>query len=181
VAGLTEYKRYALTPDGVSPRALPGSGPQAVYFATSDMHNEAGHIVEFADVTEQKLEKLQRKQEGARSEMRGPLHYGPEQADLTFVTWGSSYGPVRESVDLLNAQGRSANLLVFVDLWPFPVEAARAALAGRKRLVAVEGNITGQFAFMLHAHTGIACHDHILRYDGRGFTPDYILAHLEGR
>ncbi|NLG27150.1 MAG: 2-oxoacid:acceptor oxidoreductase subunit alpha, partial [Chloroflexi bacterium] len=152
----SDYERYADTPDGISPRAVPGH-PNAVYFATSDMHRADGHIDEHADVTEAKLAKIMRKQDGALAEMRPPLRYGPEQADVTFVSWGSSYGPVREAVDILNAQGRSANMVQFVDLWPFPTEAAREALKGAKHIVDVEGNVTGQFAFLLHAHTEIRC------------------------
>jgi 2-oxoglutarate ferredoxin oxidoreductase subunit alpha len=71
-------------------------------------------------------------------------------------------------------------LVHFVDLWPFPVEAARKALAGARRVVDVEGNARAQFAFLLHAYAGIEVDATILKYDGRGFTPDYILGRLEG-
>ena len=67
----------------------------------------------------------------------------------------------------------------FVDLWPFPRDHARQALANARRLVDVEGNARAQFAYLLHAETGIRVDQHILKYDGRGFTPDYILGRLE--
>jgi len=67
----------------------------------------------------------------------------------------------------------------FVDLWPFPREHARESLAGARRLVSVEGNRRGQFAHLLHAETDIRVDQHILKYDGRSFTPDFILGHLE--
>ncbi len=177
---LPDYMRYANVPDGIAPRGLPGH-PNAVYFATSDMHREDGHIDEHADVTEAKLSRIMRKQDAALAEMRAPERYGLENAERTFVTWGSSHGPVRETVDILNARGESANMVTFVDLWPFDPEAAHKALANAKHIIDVEGNVTAQFAFLLHAHTGIQCHERILRFDGRGFTPDYILGHLEGK
>lgn len=181
VEALAEYKRYALTADGVSPRAIPGSSPKAVYMTTSDEHTEDGHITEDPQVATAHAEKRLRKLEAARADIRPPFTYGPQKAEITFVSWGSSYGPVREAVDILNERGPSANMVHFVDLWPFPTEAARAALVGAKRIVDVEGNARAQFAFLLHAYAGIEVQDKILKYDGRGFTPDYILTKLEGR
>ena len=178
--GLAEYKRFAFTPDGVSPRAIPGSGPKAVYLSTGNEHQEDGHLTEHPRIATLMLDKRMRKLEGARQEMRSPIREGCEEADITFVGWGSSYGPIQEAMSILNASGtRSANLVHFVDLWPFPIEEAQAALASTHRIVCVEGNGTGQFAELLHAQTEIRVDQRLLKYDGRGFTPDYILEHVE--
>ena len=176
---LDEYKRYAITPDGVSPRSLPGSSPKAVYLATGNEHSEDGHITEEPEITTAMVGKRLRKLEAARTEIRPPFKYGPEQADTTFVSWGSSFGPVYEAVNILNERGSSANMVHFVDLWPFPTEGARKALADSRRLIDVEGNATAQFAYLLHAETGINVNHTILKYDGRGFTPEYILKRVE--
>lgn len=181
VEALDAYLRYAVTPDGVSPRALPGSSPKAVYLSTSDEHLENGHITEDPQVATTMADKRLRKLDAARQEMRPPLRYGPAQADLTLVTWGSPFGSAYEAMQTLNRQGRSTNLVQFVDLWPFPAEAARQALQGAKRIVSIENNATAPFAFMLHAFGGVEVDDKILKYDGRGFTPGYILARLEGK
>ena len=181
VEAMPDYKRYALTPDGVSPRAIPGSSPKAVHMTTSDEHTEEGHITEDPEVATAMAEKRLRKLEAARADIRPPLKNGPQQAELTFVSWGSSYGAVREAMNILNERGTTANMVHFVDLWPFPAEAAREALAGAKRIVDVESNARAQFAFLLHAYAGIEVNDKILKYDGRGFTPDYILSRLEDR
>jgi len=178
VEALAEYKRYALTADGVSPRAIPGSSPKAVYMTTSDEHTEDGHITEDPQVATAMAEKRLRKLEAARADIRPPFTYGPQGAEVTFVSWGSTYGAVREAVDILNARGTSANMVHFVDLWPFPAEAAREALAGAKKIVDVEGNARAQFAFLLHAYAGIEVDAKVLKYDGRGFTPDYILSRM---
>lgn len=181
VERLDGYKRFAITEDGISPRALPGMSPKAVYLVTGDEHTEDGHITEDAGISAAMLEKRMRKEDGARSEMRAPLRYGPESADVTFIGWGSTYGAIREAVDLLNAGGGSANMVHFCDLWPFPREHAREALGNARRLVSVEGNWRGQFAYLLNAETGIQVDQKIAKYDGRGFTPDYILGRLEGK
>ncbi len=176
---LDGYKRFAITEDGISPRALPGMSPKAVYLTTGDEHTEEGHITEDAGISAAMLDKRLRKEEVARSDMRPPYRYGPASADVTFIGWGSTYGAIREAVDLHNAGGGSANMVHFVDLWPFPREHTREALGNARRLVSVEGNARGQFAYLLHAETGIRVDQQILKYDGRGFTPDYILGRLE--
>lgn len=180
VDALPGYKRFALTDDGVSPRAIPGCSPNAIFLTTGDEHDEEGHISEDARLAALMVEKRLAKGRAALGGMRPPFRYGPEKADLTFVCWGSSYGAVVESIKELAIKGVSANAFCFVDLWPFPVAAAQAALSGSKRLINVEANASGQFAALLKAQTEIKVQQQILRYDGRSFTPDYILSRLEG-
>jgi 2-oxoglutarate ferredoxin oxidoreductase subunit alpha len=176
---LTErYERFAVTESGISPRALPGH-PNAVYSAASDEHDEYGLICEDAVVRIQQNGKRMRKLETARAEMRAPLHYGPAEADVTFLTWGSTVGPLRMVVDLLNAEGQRANLVQVIDIWPLPVDKVLAALDGAKRLIAVEQNYTGQLTTLIRAYTGIKADALINRYDGRPMSPEYILARFK--
>lgn len=169
-----EYLRYRITGSGVSPRALPGH-PKAVYIAAGNEHDESGAITEEPEMRKAQVEKRQRKLIGMAEEMSGPQRYGPDQAEVTFVCWGSTYGPLREAVDQLNAERPGqANMLHFVDLWPFPVEAAIAAFEKFQRLVAVEVNATGQLATLIRSQTGRRMDGSILKYDGRAFTPEYI-------
>jgi 2-oxoglutarate ferredoxin oxidoreductase subunit alpha len=176
---MDDYKRFALTEDGISPRVIPGSHPKAVFLTSSNEHREDGHITEDPRIVVAMANKRLGKRKAIAEEMRPPLRYGPEQADLTLVSWGSSYGPVREAVNVLNASGQSANMVQFVDLWPFPAQAAREALAGARRAVVAETNITGQLAHLIETEAGIAGLERMRKYDGRPFTYEYILAHLE--
>jgi 2-oxoglutarate ferredoxin oxidoreductase subunit alpha len=105
----------------------------------------------------------------------GPTRYGPDEADTTFLCWGSTYGPLREAVDRLNAAGQPVNMLHLADLWPLPVDALRAAWAQARRVIAVEGNATAQLATLIRSQTSLAVDGTILRYDGRPFTPEYII------
>jgi len=172
------YRRYAITETGISPRALPGH-PKAVYVACSDEHTEDGHFEdEDPENRVRMVQKRLRKLEVAVEEMRAPTLYGPEQADVTLIGWGSSYGPVREAVDRFNEEKDKVNFLHFVDVWPFPKDKARPLLESAKRLVAVENNATGQFARLLRAYTGVEVDDKILKFDGRPLSPEYVLARL---
>jgi 2-oxoglutarate ferredoxin oxidoreductase subunit alpha len=173
-----DYKRYDFTETGVSPRALPGH-LNAVFQACSDEHDEYGNFEdEDAENRARMVQKRLRKLEVAKEEMRAPVLCGPEEADVTLIGWGSSYGPIREAVDRLNAEGRSANALHFADVWPFPEDKAVPLLKSARRLVAVEANATGQFARLLRAYTGVQVDNRISRFDGRPFSPEYILARL---
>jgi 2-oxoglutarate ferredoxin oxidoreductase subunit alpha len=173
------YLRYRITESGVSPRAVPGH-PNAVYVSTANEHAENGAISESKEDRQAQVDKRTRKLAGMAREIEGPFRYGPENAATTFISWGSTYGPLREVVDELNAHGpRQANMLHFSMLHPFPLEATQAALAQTNRTIVVEGNSTGQLQTLLQSHTCHAIDGAIRRYDGRSFTPEYILRHLE--
>ncbi len=174
-----EYKRFALTESGISPRALPGH-PKAVAAPSSDEHDEYGRILEDADNRRRMMDKRMRKLQAALGEMEGPIRYGPEQAELTFIGWGSTYGPLCEAVDRLNAGGERANMLHIHDVWPFPAAALEDALAGARTTIAVESNYSGQMADLIRTATGHHVARRILKYDGRPLSPEYILAHVEG-
>jgi len=174
-----DYRRFRVTDSGISPRATPGH-PNVVWTTTANEHDELGAINEEPENRIAQVDKRMRKLEGMSREVEGPTWYGPEEAELTLLCWGSTYGPAREAVDRLNAEqpGR-ANLLHFHDLWPFPVEATRAALERTKRTVVVEGNATGQLEMLLRTHLGDTADGSIRRYDGRALTPEYIVRRVE--
>jgi 2-oxoglutarate ferredoxin oxidoreductase subunit alpha len=170
-----EYKRFAYSEDGVSPRAFPGS-PQAIITTASDEHDESGHISEASDVRIPMMQKRMRKLETARNEMRLPEVYGPEDAEITLISWGSTHGTVRHAVDILNASGESARMLHFVDLWPLPEQELRQILGSCRRTVVVEQNYTSQLGMLLRMTTGFEANVTLTKYDGRPFGPDYIAA-----
>jgi 2-oxoglutarate ferredoxin oxidoreductase subunit alpha len=168
------YKRHQFSEDGISPRAIPGH-PNAVHATASDEHDEYGHITEDADNRVAMMQKRMKKLETARQDIQPPTRYGPEEADIVLVGWGSTYGVLREVVDRLDG---AARLVHFLDLWPFPMEAAADALQGGK-LVVVENNYTGQFKRLLQSETCIEVDEVIVRYDGRPFSPEDVLAGLK--
>jgi len=162
--------------------------PKAVYVAAGHEHDESGAITAEPEMRRAQVAKRQGKLVGMAGEVSGPLRYAPPEAEVTFVSWGSTYGPLREAVDRLNAgrppsvppKGRGeergrANMLHFVDLWPFPSEAVTAALESAQRVVSIEVNATAQLATLIRSQTGREMDGAILKYDGHAFTPDYIV------
>jgi 2-oxoglutarate ferredoxin oxidoreductase subunit alpha len=172
------YLRFKITESGISPRAVPGH-PNAVYTATSNEHNERGAITEEPPMRTAQVDKRARKMTGMAKEMSAPLLVGPPDAETTFVSWGTTYGPLREAVERLNAQqpGR-ANFLHMADLWPFPAEAVGEQLDAANQVIGVEVNATAQLATLIRLSTGRSLDGQILRYDGHAFTPEYIIEHM---
>ena len=172
------YKRYQFTETGISPRALPGQHPEAVFSATSDEHDEEGHFDEGIENRRRMMQKRMRKLQEAEKEMRAPKRYGPPEAETTLVCWGSTFGACKEAADQINAAGGSANVLQFVDLWPLPEEETAAALGECRRTVVVEQNYTSQLARLLRMTTGTKVDETLNKYDGRPFAPEEIAAGL---
>ncbi len=172
------YERYAITESGVSPRRLPGFGDELVV-ADSDEHTPDGHLTEDLTVRVKMHDKRLRKLKGLAAEMGGLTQAGPAEAPLVLACWGSSLGPVSEAVARLNAQKVPARLVHFRELWPFPQQAAVQALAGAKKLVVVEQNASGQLQRLLRQETGLTGHFAVRKYDGRPFTPEFILRGLK--
>jgi 2-oxoglutarate/2-oxoacid ferredoxin oxidoreductase subunit alpha len=172
------YVRYEVTHTGISPRALPGH-PGAVYTITGNEHSASGSITENAENrTTQQTKRLSKMTTAALAEMRVPAWHGPADAETTLVCWGGTTGPAREAAVKLNAAGGSVNVLQFADLWPLDTEAVLDELVKAGKLIAVEGNATGQWASVMRGELGCAFDATILKWDGRPFTPDFIAARV---
>ena len=133
------YRRYALTPSGVSPMALPGT-PGCTYTADGLEHNERGtpssqagdHLAQM-DKRARKLEQLDPGEGWASIEGEG---------DVAIVTLGSCTGPAREAVA---RHGKGVKLVSLRLLSPAQPERLKKALEGVKRVLVVEQNHSGQF------------------------------------
>ncbi len=177
---LETYRRYEFSADGISPRALQGH-PKAVFAPATDEHDETGHITEDAENRIKMMDKRMQKLEGARAEISGPDFFGPENADLTLLVWGSTYGAAREAVEEHNASGKASkiNLLHFYELWPFPIEATMKQIKKCKFTFNLEQNYTAQFAKLLRMETGLEPNQTFCKYDGRPIMAEEILEQVE--
>jgi 2-oxoglutarate ferredoxin oxidoreductase subunit alpha len=176
--GEEEYKRYRITESGVSPRILPGTRGATV-FANSNEHTEYGYTTSDALETRVMVDKRMRKGSSLRAEIAGlsPVKvYGPEDADVTLVGWGSTKGAALEAIKTLEGDGVKARFVQVVYIEPFPAEAFKAALGSGGRRLLIEGNRTAQLGQIIKLNTGIAFEDILLKYDGRPFTPGEIAA-----
>jgi 2-oxoglutarate ferredoxin oxidoreductase subunit alpha len=173
------YLRYRNTASGISPRAVPGV-PGHIHIAATDEHDEDGTLIsdEYTNPVKRRMmvEKRARKMETALSQIEPPKLFGPENAQVTLVGWGSTQGVIREAVEkLAGEEGIVANQLPIKWLVPFHAEEVGRILSQSKRVIVVENNYSGQFARYLRSETGFTAHGHIRKYDGEPFMPHHIV------
>lgn len=171
-----EYKRYALSEDGVSPRLAPGFSETLVR-ADSHEHDEAGKITENGMNRVMQNSKRLDKAFGLEDEVIDPDYYGEENPDVLILCWGSSLGACLEVMDRAETEKTMA-VLHFSQVYPLCESLFLDDLENAGTVIGVEGNATGQFAKLVARETGFQVDNHVLRFDGRPLTPEYVLAGL---
>jgi 2-oxoglutarate ferredoxin oxidoreductase subunit alpha len=169
-----KYRRHKVTKSGISPRAFPGLG-KALVVTDGDEHDEMGHLTEDAQERTAQVEKRLRKVVPLEKKMGAPLKYGSQRADTTLIGWGSTYGAIREAVDIMRKEDVSVNMLHLNELWPFSAKAVTKAIESAQNSYVIESNATGQLARLIKAETGRDVSGLILKFDGRPLTPSYIV------
>jgi len=172
-----EFLRYKITENGVSLRALPGQ-PGGTFRAVSDEHDECGYLTEEPAMCKAMHDKRLRKLHNAAKDLPEPQMYGPSKAEITIIGWGSTKGAILDALPLLKARGITANFLHIYAVWPFPAGALSRTLDEARLAVCVEQNATGQLAALIREQTGKSAHSS-LKYDGRQWTPEQIVAAVE--
>ena len=172
------YKRYKITDSGVSPRAIPGVAGYT-HTAASDEHDEDGVLIsdEFTNPTKRRnmMEKRMRKAAGITAAVPPPELWGPRDADVTLIGWGSTKGVIEEACEILTDQGITANQLQIRWLVPLHGEAILDILKNARHTIIVENNYSGQFARYLRSETSFVPDGYIRKYDGEPFMPHHIV------
>ncbi len=173
-----DFKRYALgVDDGVSPRSVPGM-KNGFYIANSYEHDETGFVTEDPFKRTQMADKRLKKLQVLEDMAPPPEVIGPDDAKITFVSWGTNRGPIVEAMKILSAKGIQSRLIHFSWMFPFPKNAVKSLLQGKDRLIDVEMNATAQLAGLIAEYTGIEIREKMLKYDGRPFYPEEIVERL---
>jgi 2-oxoglutarate ferredoxin oxidoreductase subunit alpha len=172
------YKRYKITMSGVSPRAVPGVAGYT-HTAASDEHDEDGVLIsdEFTNPTKRRamMEKRMRKVAGIAASVPPPELWGPKDADVTLIGWGSTKGVIEEACELLVEEGIAANQLQVRWLVPLHGDEILEILKDAKHTIIVENNYSGQFARYLRSETSFVPDGYIRKYDGEPFMPHHIV------
>ena len=173
------YKRYQLTEDGISTRALPGT-PGFEHVVATDDHDEDGVLIsdEYTNPHKRQAmhEKRMRKMESILSLIDAPSLWGAEDAQVTLLGWGSTEGVIREAIEkLAKEENITANLLQIKWIVPLHAAAITLTLSKSNKVLIVENNYSGQFERYLRSETGIVAAGHIRKYDGEPFMPHHIV------
>lgn len=170
------YERYAVTDSGVSPRVVPGFSKTLV-LGDSHEHLPDGHITEDIEIRISQKDKRLRKGCGLWEETVAPTYEGGDVPEVLLVSWGATKGAAEEAAMDLRDSGVDAASLHFSQVWPLKADQFLPRFEAARKVVVVEGNGTGQFAQLLRAE-GASVDAMLLKYDGRPFTPEWIVAAL---
>ncbi len=178
---LEPYERFRVTPDGVSPMAIPGMRGGA-YVAAGIEHDELGDPTSSGEVHERMNEKRIRKLEPLRERGDLVLRFGREDARVGVISWGSTVSALREVLDVMAEQGRHFKILAPSVIYPLPVAIVQRFTDSVDRLLVIEMNHLGQFYRYLRMHVDLppgkvkAYH----RSGGRVFDVHEVMAQVEG-
>lgn len=170
-----DYKRFALTEDGISPRGIPGFGSGLVG-VDSDEHDEEAHITEDLDLRTKMVDKRIAKMKLVEEDVVPPELIGREDYKLLLIGWGSTYKPVVEALEQLGREDLS--FLHFKQIYPLP-EGTREFLRKAEKLVIIENNATSQFGKLIKLNTGLEIQEKILKYSGLPFSVEEIVNSLQ--
>ncbi|SFF96816.1 2-oxoglutarate ferredoxin oxidoreductase subunit alpha [Halopelagius inordinatus] len=171
-----QFQPHALTDDGVSPRAFPGTEGGA-HMSTGLEHDELGRRTEDTDMRVQQVDKRQQKVQTARDdEDWSPREFGNEDADNLVVSWGSNEGAMREAIEFLEDDGIDVRFLSVPYIFPRPdlTEDIEAA----DDVIVVECNATGQFADVVE-HDTLTRVKRLNKYNGVRFNADELAADIK--
>ncbi|WP_049987758.1 2-oxoacid:acceptor oxidoreductase subunit alpha [Halobellus rufus] len=171
-----QFKPHALTDDGVSPRAFPGTDG-GVHMSTGLEHDELGRRTEDTEMRVEQVDKRNRKVETARErEDFSPREFGDSESENLVVSWGSNEGAMTEAIEFLEEEGIDVKFLSVPYLFPRPdlTEEVEAA----ENVVVVECNATGQFADVVE-HDTLRRVDRVNKYDGVRFKADELASDIK--
>jgi 2-oxoglutarate ferredoxin oxidoreductase subunit alpha len=173
-----EFNRYEMTEDYISPMPLPGKHTYH-YVATGLEHDEHAHIDYSPEAHLQMTEKRFKKIEPAAEEHDMVRRYGPEDAQLGLIGWGSSEGPILEALERAEAKGYKVAALIFKLINPLPEKEARAFIDSIPVVSVVELNASGQFANFLQSRLCVPLKRFNI-YTGLPFKAGDIEQYIEG-
>ena len=113
----------------------------------------------------------------AAEDQQIPVLYGPHDAELTVVAWGSTKGAVLEALKQLP----KVNMVHIGMVSPFPTAAVVRELKRARKLLNIEGNQSAQMGGLIAEMTGIRIADNLLKFDGRPFFPDELVVEINKR
>jgi len=174
-----EYKRFAFTDDGISPRSRLGLD-NGVFWNTGDESDEYGHITEDPEVRIKMMDKRM-----SRLELIVKRVPSEEQVvsfgvfDYTVISWGSTKGPIIDAISMLKKEGINIGFIQIKLIHPFPTNIVKSLLKDTKTIIDIEANHSGQLGKIFKQNVLREIDYFILKYTGRGMTSTEIYDSLK--
>ena len=165
-----DYKRFAHSPDGISPRSKLGL-ENGVFWNTGDESDEHGHISEDPVNRIQMMDKRQKKVEQILTlvpKNDQVVAYG--KSDICIVSWGSPKGPILDAIEMHRNEGHEIGFIDIKLLHPFPTNYIKSMLKDSSIIIDIEANMTGQLASLIRENLLRDPDYYVLKYTGRPMT-----------
>lgn len=164
------YKRFAFTKDGISPRGIPNFG-KGLVCVDSDEHDESGHITEDFDIRVKMVDKRKKKLNLVENDIIAPTFLGKEDYKTLILCWGSTFNTLQETLKELNDEHIA--LLHFSWIYPLP-KVTLDYLKKAEKTIIVENNSSGQLSQLIEVTTGFSIDEELLKYNGLPFSVEEL-------
>lgn len=171
----SDYKRYAFTKSGITPRGIPAYGDGLVVI-DSDEHDEEGHITEDSDVRIKMVEKRMSKLNLMREDFIQPEYFGQKDAKILIVGWGSTCNVIQEALNEIN--NPEIAFLYFKQVYPLNISVLDY-FKNKQKIICIENNFAGQFANLLKLELDINVDKRLLKYNGLAFSVEEMVLKIQ--
>ena len=174
-----EYKRFAFTSDGISPRSRLGLD-NGVFWNTGDESDEFGHITEDPQIRIKMMDKRMSRLDLVIKRIpdnEQVVSFGVH--DYTIISWGSTKGPILDAMSMLKKEGINVGFIQIKLIHPFPSDYVKSLLKDTKTIIDIEANHSGQLGKIFKQNITREIDYFILKYTGRGMTSTEIYDSLK--
>jgi 2-oxoglutarate ferredoxin oxidoreductase subunit alpha len=162
---LAKYARFKLTESGISPISHPGMAG-GNYLAAGIEHNELGRPTASGEMHARMNEKRFRKFDPLKNRRDLFVVEGDPEAPIGLVSWGSVAGVAREALQLAQAEGLHAKLLVPKLLYPVAEPVYQDFFASVRRGLFIEQSFQGQLYRLVRMYVDVPAQVHLLARSG---------------
>jgi len=176
LSGLTEYQRYAVTEDGISPWVVPGT-PAGMNLVTGNERDEWGRVSTVPAIRTMMMDKRARKVDAVLERLPQAEEQGADNAKIGIISLGGVSPIVEEACGILERDhGLKTHRQRPRTLWPV-LEDTLAFTRRYQRVYVVEQNESGQYRRLLQSAGALAGNLRSIRnYDGTPFRPAQLAA-----
>lgn len=141
-----DFKPYPL--EGLTRHAPPGAKMASGRYphVTGLEHDEWGHPSGNPKMHQKMTDKRRNKLVELSNKLPLPEIYGDAEGDILLVGWGSTYGPIKESVNRLRTEGHKVGAMHLRHLHPLPAH-LDTLFAKYKHIAVVELNDRGVYGY----------------------------------
>jgi 2-oxoglutarate ferredoxin oxidoreductase subunit alpha len=174
-----EYKRFAFTEDGISPRSKLGLD-NGIFWSTGDESDEFGHITEDPQIRIKMMDKRMSRLDLVIKRVPADeqvVSFGVHE--YTIISWGSTKGPILDAISILEKEGINIGFIQIKLIHPFPSDYVKSLLKDAKTIIDIEANHSGQLGKIFKQNISREIDYFILKYTGRGMTSTEIYDSLK--